>query len=97
MIERPDPCFACGRALGRTPMIADTLDGQLVFVGRECGREIEAGGKNGWQPSRGGPRLYSPGVFHRLACILSMKLDRDRGTRLTCICDRPGLTGGSDV
>lgn len=53
-----DRCFACGRALGKSPAIADTRDGQMVYVGRECYRLIAAAGEAGYQPQRGGPRLW---------------------------------------
>jgi hypothetical protein len=53
-----DVCFACGRALGRHPKRVDTRDAQTVFVGRECYRLIAASGPAGYQPPRGGPRLY---------------------------------------
>ena len=53
-----DRCFACGRKLGKNPALADTRDDQFVFVGAECFRLIKAAGATGFQPSRGGPRLY---------------------------------------
>lgn len=55
MAER---CFACDRKLGRSPLLVDTRDGQLVYVGRECAKMIRAGGSAGWQPPKGGPRLW---------------------------------------
>jgi hypothetical protein len=58
-----DRCFACGRRLGeRTPRSADTRDGQWVYVGSECAKYIEAAGEDGWQPPRGGPRLFRMGL-----------------------------------
>lgn len=51
-------CFACDRKLGRNPALVDTRDSQMVFVGRECWRQIKAAGEAGWQPPKGGPRLY---------------------------------------
>lgn len=54
-----DRCFACGRPLGAAkPVEADTLEDQRVIVGPECARHIRAAGEHGWQPKRGGPRLY---------------------------------------
>lgn len=54
-----DRCFACGRKLGSTKLIeADTLEDQRVFVGPECAKHIRTAGDRGWQPPRGGPRLY---------------------------------------
>jgi len=51
-------CFACGRILGRNPRRADTLEDQWVFIGSECYKLIRAAGAAGWQPPKGGPRLY---------------------------------------
>lgn len=58
---RPEPnekCFACGRKLGKTPLLVDTRDGQTVFVGRECAKLVLAMGEQGYRPPRGGPKLY---------------------------------------
>lgn len=54
----PAKCFACGRKLGASPRWADTRDDQRVLVGRECAKPIEHAGEHGWQPPKGGPRLY---------------------------------------
>lgn len=51
-------CFACGRAVGQSPKMADTRDDQIVFVGRECYKLIVAAGADGYQPPTGGPRLW---------------------------------------
>lgn len=51
-------CFACDKKLGRSPKRADTRDAQTVFVGRECYARITAAGESGYQPPKGGPRLY---------------------------------------
>lgn len=53
-------CFACGRPLGRNPRMADTRDEQMVYVGCECWKLIRAAGEAGYQPPRGGPRLFVP-------------------------------------
>lgn len=53
-----DKCFACDRKLGKSPMLVDTHDDQFVYVGRDCGRLITAAGESGYQPPKGGPRLY---------------------------------------
>ena len=55
MTER---CFACGKKLGKNPALVDTRDDQRVYVGRECYKLIVKAGELGYQPSRGGPRLY---------------------------------------
>jgi hypothetical protein len=51
-------CFACDRKLGRNPCLADTRDAQIVYVGSECFKLIKAAGEVGYQPPKGGPRLY---------------------------------------
>lgn len=48
-------CFACDRKLGKSPKLVDTRDGQLVYIGSECFKKIAA---DGWQPPKGGPKLY---------------------------------------
>ena len=58
-------CFACDRVLGKNPTRVDTRDAQTVFVGSECAKHILAAGDAGWQPPKGGPRLFplpSPGT-----------------------------------
>lgn len=39
-------------------MIVDTRDGQTVFVGSECFKLIKKAGESGYQPPKGGPRLW---------------------------------------
>jgi hypothetical protein len=51
-------CFVCERKLGKNPKLVDTRDCQKVFVGSECYKKIKAAGKQGWQPPKGGPKLY---------------------------------------
>lgn len=51
-------CFACNRKLGKNPQQADTRDSQVVLVGSECYRLIVEAGELGYQPPKGGPRLY---------------------------------------
>lgn len=59
-VEAATKCFACDRPLGRNPMLADTRDGQLVFVGSDCFAQIQFAAKSGqpWQPKKGGPCLF---------------------------------------
>lgn len=53
-------CFACGRVItAEPPPMADTRDGQLVYVGPECMRRIVTAGDEGYQPPKGGPRLWT--------------------------------------
>jgi hypothetical protein len=51
-------CFACDKPLGKTQRRVDTRDDQTVFVGCECFRKVQAAGADGYQPPKGGPRLY---------------------------------------
>lgn len=58
-MKRPKTkCFACDHALGKNPTLVDTRDAQTVYVGSECLKKIKAAGESGWQPPKGGPRLY---------------------------------------
>ena len=59
-------CFACDRVIRRKePLRADTRDDQWVYVGNECAKNVEQAGNAGWQPSRGGPRLYPMPIVSR--------------------------------
>lgn len=64
-------CFACDREIKEpincepgtaNAFAADTQDGQWVYIGRECWRQLKAftkeNGKGGWQPRKGGPKLW---------------------------------------
>lgn len=53
-----EKCFACDRPLGESPARVDTRDGQTVFVGHECYVLVANAGEAGYQPPKGGPRLY---------------------------------------
>lgn len=53
-----EQCFACGKALGANPKLVDTRDGQTAYVGVECAAMVEKAGESGYQPPRGGPKLY---------------------------------------
>jgi hypothetical protein len=54
-----DRCFACDRRLGQSSVLVEAEDDQTVYVGRDCARKIEAAGEYGYQPPKGGPRLYT--------------------------------------
>jgi hypothetical protein len=56
-----DKCFACDKPLNSYNCV-DTRDDQVVFVGSECYRKIIASGETGYQPPKGGPRLWRVGV-----------------------------------
>lgn len=51
-------CFACGRKVGVGAAKADTREDQWVYIGSECLKRLHDAGEAGWQPPRGGPRLY---------------------------------------
>ena len=54
-----EKCFACGKVIHRAvPLLADTRDDQVTFVGADCWRKVKEAGEAGYQPPRGGPRLY---------------------------------------
>lgn len=53
----PEKCFACGRE-GAGRFLVDTRDAQMPYVGPRCYRKVIAAGEAGYQPPRGGPRLY---------------------------------------
>lgn len=53
-----EKCFACGKPLDQNRLKADTRDSQIVFVGPDCHRRIVTAGEIGYQPPKGGPRLY---------------------------------------
>jgi hypothetical protein len=52
-------CFACDRPLGRgySVRLADD-DHRPVTVGMDCFDHIAKAGAIGWQPPKGGPRLF---------------------------------------
>lgn len=60
---RIEHCFACGKQIKLDdecePACADTRDGQIVYVGPECWRKIQKADTLGYQPSKGGPRLWA--------------------------------------
>lgn len=62
-------CFACGKKFRNldSRYLADTRDGQEVFIGPECLKRVQAAGDAGYQPDKGGPRLYPLSVDGVLA------------------------------
>ena len=54
----PTKCFACDRPIKGQPCTVDTRDDQTVFVGPDCFKHVMAAGDAGYQPPKGGPRLY---------------------------------------
>lgn len=51
-------CFACGREIHGGSVSVWTADPQMQYVGPECAKYIRDAGPEGYQPSKGGPRLY---------------------------------------
>lgn len=51
-------CYACDRKLDENAWQAKTSDNQEVYVGSECFKHIKKAGQLGYQPPKGGPRLY---------------------------------------
>jgi len=59
----PEDCFACGRKMIRpeTVFLEDRLSNGLqydVSVGPECFKHVREASPAGYQPPRGGPKLY---------------------------------------
>lgn len=59
-----EQCFACGTRMSRPNFVftEDRMsDGRHyeVHVGPECFKRVIHSGESGYQPPRGGPRLYS--------------------------------------
>lgn len=52
-------CFACGKLLSLTAHLVACADEQTVYVGSDCFRAIERAAADGYQPPKGGPRLYA--------------------------------------
>ncbi len=50
-------CYACDK-LGASYLVA-CIDDQTVFVGADCFRKIKKAGAIGYQPQKGGPRLFT--------------------------------------
>src|SRR5262245_27123943 len=64
--SQDEKCYACGRPFRRNSWDkvvfhpeALTIDGQRQLVGFDCMRRIEAAVAEGFQPERGGPRLFA--------------------------------------
>lgn len=77
-------CFACGRKLGGNPALVTCEDEQDVLVGSECYDLIRRAGAEGFQPPRGGPRLYT--LSHdpkgtRTYLEMCARIDRARGRK----------------
>lgn len=77
-------CFACAKPL-KNAEIADTRDGQIVFVGSDCFQKIRASGQDGYQPPLGGPRLWMQRVTRTCAqCGYESTFERPDGDCPRC-------------
>jgi len=72
-------CFACDRQIKGTPHVLTCIDEQTVHVGPCCFAKAENAGLDGYQPPKGGPRLYTLEAKARL---------------LACDCQHPETTPG---
>jgi hypothetical protein len=52
-----EKCYACDKPL-KKEFLVDTRDAQTVYVGSECYKKIKIAGEAGYQPPKGGPKLY---------------------------------------
>lgn len=53
-------CYACDRRIGTGTVVYTSDDGQQQqLVGSECYVHVKDAGAAGWQPPKGGPRLFA--------------------------------------
>ena len=52
-------CFACGRKIIASRVVRVRGESTIVYVGPECAAKVATAGADGYQPSRGGPKLVS--------------------------------------
>jgi hypothetical protein len=87
-------CYACDRKLGKSPKLVDTRDDQLVYAGSECFKQIIKN-KNGWQPPKGGPKLYLIGILNMTQRVYKIT-ERHLWDALCCIwCTFAALDQGN--
>ena len=53
-----EKCFACGKKIEAGTGIVSTRDDQFPKVGSECFKLVVKAGEAGYQPPKGGPRLW---------------------------------------
>lgn len=81
-------CFACNQLFKHRPRIADTQDGQTVYIGNNCYQKIKKAGYEGYQPPKGGPKLFVAGKF-----LLNEKsLDGSKNTVEVCVACQKKVT-----
>jgi hypothetical protein len=66
-------CFACDRVIKDTgdsarSHLVECIDEQTAFIGPECFRKVKRAGVDGWQPPKGGPRLFCLGLKPAQLC-----------------------------
>lgn len=55
-----EPCYCCGKKTANPyQAFCEDDNGQEQLVGRDCYKQIKAANSEGWQPPRGGPRMFS--------------------------------------
>lgn len=52
-------CYACDRPIRGNRHPTFTSDGQTQHIGIECARRVYKSRSEGYQPPKGGPRLYA--------------------------------------
>jgi len=55
---RQEKCYACDKPIGNIATEVDTRNSQKIYVGSDCFKKIKQAGDKGWQPPKGGPKLY---------------------------------------
>lgn len=65
MMKWSNCCYACGRPmLGTGSRVLTEDDGhQRQYVGPDCYQHVVDAGELGYQPPKGGPRLFVPSTF----------------------------------
>lgn len=61
-------CFACDKIINKSPEKVFCKDAQWVYVGPECFRKIAQANSPGYQPPKGGPRLYISNPNEDFSC-----------------------------
>jgi hypothetical protein len=59
-IEAKESCYCCDKPFAKKTGAywVWTCDGQRQFAGPECFRKIKKAGTEGYQPPKGGPRMF---------------------------------------
>lgn len=81
-------CFACGSLIwdDRWGYLVGCADEQDVSVGHECYKKIRKAGWHGYQPPKGGPRLYILEIANamRSRVLGTDRVPADKAVRLVC-------------